>query len=441
MKKDTRFSIRKLTVGVASIAVASFLTSGTVDAANLSILDSRMDEEGHNPELPFESFPPSISYTQPEAPWMQGSLDTEAPGDDVEEVTEPRDPNYVNPEAPFTPAAEANYENPEAPFAPAPVFTEAEAPFAGREVEVEDEPEFTEAEAPFAGREVEVEEEPEFTEAEAPFAGREVEVEEEPEFTEAEAPFAGREVEVEEEPEFTEAEAPFAGREVEVEEDDNEEAPETEEAVFETREEAEAAAMKALENDPINGDFEVVQGADGKYRYVLKPAAVIPEDYATEEEAEAAALEALADDKINDAYEIVQTADGRYVYLLSIKEEEKQPITLAKPETVKNPTVLDDQVIQAVDFVTNKADFPAGTEFVFYAYERSLPLAIRDKVKEFQNVGTLQLKVAPNPESRNQKIEIRAIHPDAKEVAKSIEFTIVVKANSEAILAGIGERN
>ena len=219
MKKDTRFSIRKLTVGVASIAVASFLASGTVDAANLSILDSRMDEEGHNPELPFESFPPSISYTRPEAPWMQGSLDTEAPGDDVEEVTEPRDPNYVNPEAPFTPAAEANYENPEAPFAPAPVFTEAEAPFAGREVEVEDEPEFTEAEAPFAGREVEVEEDPVFTEAEAPFAGREVEVEEEPEVTEAEAPFAGREVEVEEEPEFTEAEAPFAGREVEVEEE------------------------------------------------------------------------------------------------------------------------------------------------------------------------------------------------------------------------------
>ena len=344
MKKDTRFSIRKLTVGVASIAVASFLTSGSVDAADLSILHSKDEKAaGYNPELPFEPFPPSISYTQPEAPWMQGSVETEVPGDDVEEVTEPNDANYVNPEAPFAPGADANYENPEAPFAP-----------------------------------------------------------------------------VEEE----------------------EETPETEEeAVFETREEAEEAAMKALENDPINGDFEVAQGADGKYRYVLKPAAVIPEDYETEEEAEAAALEALADDEINNAYEIVQTADGRYVYLLSIKEEEKQPITLAKPKTVKNPTVLDGQVIQAVDFVTNKADFPVGTEFVFYAYKRSLPLAIQDKAEEFQNVGTLQLKVAPNPESRNQKIEIRAIHPDAKEVAKSIEFTIVVKANSEAILWGIGEGN
>ena len=200
MKKDTRFSIRKLTVGVASIAVASFLTSGTVDAADLSILHSKNEKAaGYNPELPFEPFPPSISYTQPEAPWMQGSVDTELPGDDVEDVTEPRDPNYVNPEAPFAPATEANYENPEAPFAPAPVFTEAEAPFAGREVEVEEDPVFTEAEAPFAGREVEVEDEPEFTEAEAPFDGKEV-----PEFTEAEAPFDGEEV-----PEFTEAEAPF----------------------------------------------------------------------------------------------------------------------------------------------------------------------------------------------------------------------------------------
>ena len=210
MKKDTRFSIRKLTVGVASIAVASFLTSGTVDAADLSILHSKNEKAaGYNPELPFEPFPPSISYTQPEAPWMQGSVETEVPGDDVEEVTEPNDSNYVNPEAPFAPGVDANYENPEAPFAPgvdanyenpeapfapAPVFTEAEAPFAGREVEVEEDPEFTEAEAPFDGEEV-----PEFTEAEAPFDGEEV-----PEFTEAEAPFDGEEV-----PEFTEAEAPF----------------------------------------------------------------------------------------------------------------------------------------------------------------------------------------------------------------------------------------
>ena len=144
MKKDTRFSIRKLTVGVASIAVASFLASGTVDAANLSILDSRMDEEGHNPELPFEPFPPSISYTQPEAPWMQGSVDTEVPGDDVEDVTEPRDPNYEDPEAPFAPVEDVteprdpNYEDPEAPFAPVedvteprdPNYEDPEAPFA-----------------------------------------------------------------------------------------------------------------------------------------------------------------------------------------------------------------------------------------------------------------------------------------------------------------------
>ncbi|EHR37543.1 YSIRK family Gram-positive signal peptide, partial [Facklamia languida CCUG 37842] len=131
MKKDTRFSIRKLTVGVASIAVASFLTSGSVDAADLSILHSKNEKAaGYNPELPFEPFPPSISYTQPEAPWMQGSVDTEVPGHDVEEVTEPSEANYENPEAPFAPVEEvteplpSNGVNPEAPFAPVEEVTE-----------------------------------------------------------------------------------------------------------------------------------------------------------------------------------------------------------------------------------------------------------------------------------------------------------------------------
>ena len=65
MKKDTRFSIRKLSVGVASIAVASFLAGGSADAANLSPLYSKQV----NPELPFEPFPSEIEYTQAETPW------------------------------------------------------------------------------------------------------------------------------------------------------------------------------------------------------------------------------------------------------------------------------------------------------------------------------------------------------------------------------------
>ncbi|EHR37276.1 YSIRK family Gram-positive signal peptide, partial [Facklamia languida CCUG 37842] len=172
MNKDTRFSIRKLTVGVASIAVASFLTSGSVDAADLSILHSKDEKAaGYNPELPFEPFPPSISYTQPEVPWMQESLDTELPGDDVEEVTDPNDANYINPEAPFAPVEEvtdprkANHVDPEAPFAP---VEEAEEVTEPRKANYED------PEAPFAP--VEEEEEvteprkPNYEDPEAPFA-------------------------------------------------------------------------------------------------------------------------------------------------------------------------------------------------------------------------------------------------------------------------------
>ena len=179
MKKDTRFSIRKLTVGVASIAVASFLTSGSVDAADLSILHSKNEKAaGYNPELPFEPFPPSISYTQPEAPWMQGSVDTEVPGHDVEEVTEPSEANYENPEAPFAPVEEvteplpSNGVNPEAPFAPVEEVTEPlpsngvnpEAPFAPVEEEEEEvteprKPNYKDPEAPFAPVEDEDDEE------------------------------------------------------------------------------------------------------------------------------------------------------------------------------------------------------------------------------------------------------------------------------------------
>ena len=158
MKKDVRFSIRKLSIGVASVAVAAFLAGGSVQAENLSPLYSKQID----PELPFEPFPTEVEYSQAEAPYSSWASQVE--------------------------------------------YTEAEAPFSGQEMESE--PVYSQAEAPFVGREVETE--PEFTSAEAPFRGRELEAE--PEFTPAETPFAGREVETE--PELTSAEAPFRGREL-----------------------------------------------------------------------------------------------------------------------------------------------------------------------------------------------------------------------------------
>ncbi len=52
------------------------------------------------------------------------------------------------------------------------------------------------------------------------------------------------------------------------------EAPEAEVDGYATKEEAEAAAKKALEKDPINKSFDVRQGANGRWYYVLSPVEV-----------------------------------------------------------------------------------------------------------------------------------------------------------------------
>ncbi|WP_148131672.1 albumin-binding GA domain-containing protein [Finegoldia magna] len=115
-----------------------------------------------------------------------------------------------------------------------------------------------------------------------------------------------------------------------------EETPELKDG-YATYEEAEAAAKEALRNDDVNNAYEIVQGADGRYYYVLKienadeeePGEDTPEvqeGYATYEEAEAAAKEALKEDKVNNSYEVVQGADGRYYYVLKIEaKEDEQP--------------------------------------------------------------------------------------------------------------------
>ncbi len=129
MEKNTRFSIRKLGVGVASVAVASFFACGTASAHNLEALTSSKA----NPELPFAHVPIKIEFTQAESPWMP----TTTPESDNNSI------EYTGAERPFagrelpTAPVKANFDNPEAPFAPAKAeveFTPAERPFAGREL-------------------------------------------------------------------------------------------------------------------------------------------------------------------------------------------------------------------------------------------------------------------------------------------------------------------
>ena len=116
---------------------------------------------------------------------------------------------------------------------------------------------------------------------------------------------------------------------------------------FDTKEAAEAAAKKALETDKVNKSFTVSQGANGKWFYVLspveaeKPADPKPETpeldgYATKEEAEAAAKKALETDPVNKSFTVSQGANGRWYYVLSPVEVEKP--AEPKPEEPKPET-------------------------------------------------------------------------------------------------------
>ena len=96
-------------------------------------------------------------------------------------------------------------------------------------------------------------------------------------------------------------------------------------------------------------------------------------------------------------------------------------IDLAKPAPLKFQEVEDGTVISAIDYVTNKDEFPEGTSFNFIDY----------KTKELS--PSKELVVAPNPTSRNEYLVIRASHPDAVKDMDSTRFTVVVKKTQESV--------
>ena len=96
-------------------------------------------------------------------------------------------------------------------------------------------------------------------------------------------------------------------------------------------------------------------------------------------------------------------------------------IDLAKPAPLKFQEVEDGTVISAIDYVTNKDEFPEGTSFNFIDY----------KTKEL--LPSKELVVAPNPTSRNEYLVIRASHPDAVKDMDSTRFTVVVKKTQESV--------
>ena len=352
MNKNTRFSIRKLSVGVASIAVASFLAGGSADAANLSPLYSKQV----NPELPFEPFPSEIEYTQAETPWTpQESAEAE------------------------TPVEESPVESSE--------FTKAEAPFADRVVEVEEDPEFTEAEAPFANRGEEVSEpsEANFVNPEDPFAEGVPANGENPEAPYSEGVPSNQ----------VNPAAPFApAQELGEEETVEEEVSEASEANFVNPD------APFAEGVPANGENPAAPYSEGVPSNQVNPAAPFAPAQELGEEEPVEETEAPDLTELTPAEELID---------------------LAKPAPLKFQEVEDGTVISAIDYVTNKDEFPEGTSFNFIDY----------KTKEL--LPSKELVVAPNPTSRNEYLVIRASHPDAVKDMDSTRFTVVVKKTQESV--------
>ena len=126
-----------------------------------------------------------------------------------------------------------------------------------------------------------------------------------------------------------------------------------------TREEAEAAAKRAIKKDPVNKSYTISKTANGRYVYKLSPVEEGLEiGYETREEAEAAAKEALENDPINNDFEINKGADGRYYFRTFYKEPEVKPEDPkepeVKPEDPKNPEVKKPEVKPEVKPEDNK---------------------------------------------------------------------------------------
>lgn len=96
--------------------------------------------------------------------------------------------------------------------------------------------------------------------------------------------------------------------------------------------------------------------------------------------------------------------------------EEAPVVELPRPTTLRNERVPHGTTIYAEDFVTNSEEFPEGTTFEFYDYETAT------------GTESLELDVSPNPVTRNERLVIRATHPNAEEVIDSFGFTVIIEA-------------
>lgn len=93
------------------------------------------------------------------------------------------------------------------------------------------------------------------------------------------------------------------------------------EKTYNTRQAAENAAKKELENNNDFEDFEIVEIEEGKFTYKLIKKEDSKSTYDTEEEAKEAAEKAVTSDDNYNSYKINKTEDGKYTFELIKKEE------------------------------------------------------------------------------------------------------------------------
>lgn len=176
---------------------------------------------------------------------------------------------------------------------------------------------------------------------------------------------------------------------------------------YETYEEAEAAAKKNLETDNVNNTYEISQGLDGKYVFVLKANISENEEnnavandranerdagFDTEAEAAAAAEEALDEDEVNNAYDVVQTASGKYTYLLKYEEKpEEEQETPEKPE--EKPEEDQGPKVTIDEWLLKEAKKEAKKELKEAGITGKIYFDQIDKAKTVEGVETLKNEI------------------------------------------------
>lgn len=220
---------------------------------------------------------------------------------------------------------------------------------------------------------------------------------------------------------------------------------------FDTEDDAHKAAKKHLETDKVNKSYKIVKGADNKYYVELSTeeaeAPEAPEaevdGYATREEAEAAAKKALENDPINNAFEVSQGADGRYYYRLFVdsavapetpekpaepKPEEPKPETPEKDlDTVKAEALARLELLKAL----TKAEVEHFTKAILNAESANEVAAI---IKEAEDVN-FSVNLKPETPAKEVKPE-EGKKEEAKKEDKKEKLPETGEVSSFAIFGG-----